>query len=97
VVSSAWSQDLSTCRVQLLEKLRRTMGGECVSDLRFSVGPLEELPDFSGGSPAASVPTVVHADEPVALDAELEQAVAEVRDPELRDAFLGVLTHRPNE
>jgi hypothetical protein len=97
VVSSAWSQDLSTRRIQLLEKLRRTIGGECVSDLRFSVGPLEELPDF-GAAPVASPAAVVQADKPpFALDTELERAVAEVGDPELRSALLSALTRRPQE
>src|SRR6516164_1110924 len=43
VESAAWSQELSILKPALLEKIRKTNGGESVQDLRFNVGPLNEV------------------------------------------------------
>jgi predicted nucleic acid-binding Zn ribbon protein len=43
VQTSAWSHELHALKAQLVEKLRKTPGGEGVEELRFNVEPLEEL------------------------------------------------------
>src|SRR5579859_3662561 len=53
VSSSAWSQELHAFIAPLLDKIRRTPGGEAVEDLRFTVGPFDDLPDWEGETQAA--------------------------------------------
>ena len=98
VSSSGWSQELHTLKSPLLAKLRRTPGGESVEDLRFTVGPLDELPDWDAvPEPVAPDPSLPKpskiVDEPMGV--ELAQAVEEVRDPELREALIRLLA-RPS-
>jgi hypothetical protein len=89
VESAGWSHELSVLKSALLDKLRRTPGGEDVQDLRFNVGPLGEVPEWS-------TPTALARQEllPVAelVPAELERALDDVTDPELR-AQLSELAH----
>jgi predicted nucleic acid-binding Zn ribbon protein len=80
VASAAWSHELHALKAQLLQKIRSTPGGEIVADLRFSVGPLDEVPTWER-SPRAS------ADEPPRprVSDELLQAMGGVTDDELRE------------
>jgi hypothetical protein len=80
-VSSVWSQQLSVERHQIVAKLNRTPGGEGVMDLRFRVGLLDELPDWEEPALAAALDTGA---APPALPLEIESAVADVGDAELR-------------
>jgi hypothetical protein len=90
VVSSAWSQQLHALKVQILDKLRRTPGGEEVQDLRFRVGPLTEAPDWE--APDDEAPIVPQPALPgllpalaVETPADLTAALAAVADDDLRD------------
>src|SRR4051812_34066694 len=89
VVSSAWAQELHTWKEQIVEKLRRTPGGESVRDLRFSVGPLEDLPDWEN-LPEPPADPVREPLRPMP-DAQLMEAIAGVRDPELREELSRLL------
>jgi hypothetical protein len=87
VATSAWSHELHALKAQLVDKLRRTPGGECVEEIRFNVGPLEELPDWD--APAAPEPPPTRRAAPAALPPnealdDLRRAVEQIADPELR-------------
>jgi hypothetical protein len=90
VTSSAWAHELNMIKAALVEKLNRTPGGEGVMDLRFSVGPLDELPVWSAPPEPESV--VEPTPDPLALSADLVRAVSEVTDPELRDDLTRLLS-----
>jgi len=94
VTSSAWAHELHTLKAPLLDKLRRTVGGESIADLRFSVGPLDELPDFTVPPAAPEAPRPA-APAPAPLLPELERAVGQVRDGELRDEISRLLGFLP--
>jgi hypothetical protein len=78
--SSAWSQHLHVLKASLLERLRRTPGGEGVTDLRSNVGPLDEVAGWESAAPKVDEP----AEELPAPPPELQQALDEIADPELR-------------
>jgi predicted nucleic acid-binding Zn ribbon protein len=79
--SSSWTQHLHVMKTQLLECIHKTPGGEEVQELRFNVGPLDEVADWE--SPARAVVEI----EPEAheLPAEVARALGDVTDEELRE------------
>jgi hypothetical protein len=87
VSSSAWAHEMHALKEQLVDKLRRTAGGEDVRDLRFSVGPLDELPGWDEArrddrrAPTAGETASQMAQE---MAAEVAGALAGVGDAELR-------------
>jgi hypothetical protein len=82
VSSSAWAHELHALKHEILDKLRRTSGGEQVAELRFSVGPLADAPAWEVG-PVAAPPS---EPEPAAPPpSELAQALGGVTDAELKD------------
>jgi hypothetical protein len=84
VSTSAWSHQLHALKATLLDKLRQTPGGEQIEDLRFNVGPLDEVPSWDAppGAPAVSRPA--RQSPPPPAD-ELVRAMGEVADDELRE------------
>ena len=52
--SSAWTQHLHVMKESLLERLHKTPGGEGVAELRFNVGPLDEVAGWE--APATGAP-----------------------------------------
>ncbi|HEY7954157.1 MAG TPA: DUF721 domain-containing protein [Polyangia bacterium] len=89
VTSSPWAHELHALKAELIGKLKRTPGGEGIEELRFSVGPLDDLPDWESlPSPA---PRALPEAEPTPFCVELERAVEAVRDPELRDELSRLL------
>ena len=80
--SSAWTQHLHVMKETLLERLRRTPGGEGVVELRFNVGPLDEV---VGWEPPEAPAAESEPDAPAALPEEVARALGAVEDPELRD------------
>jgi hypothetical protein len=80
VASAAWSHELHALKSELLQKLQRTPGGEGVEDLRFSVGPLGEVPSWERGprSQAEEPPRPRVADE-------IARAMGGVTDDDLRE------------
>ena len=87
VASAGWSQQLHIMRTAILERMRSIPGGEGVEELRFSVGDVEELPDWSSAPP----PPVVLPRNPVTPAAPVYEALSKMEDPELRDAFAALL------
>ena len=80
--SSAWTQHLHVMKAQLLERLRRTPGGEQVEELRFNVGPLDEVVGWE--APVRGVTAA--SDAPArALPTEMARALDDVADAELRE------------
>jgi hypothetical protein len=90
VTSSAWSQELHVLKEQLVSKLQRTPGGEIIQDLRFTVGPLDDLPDWDA-LPAAQSVVPETSQERQDLPPSLAEAVANVKDPELREELSRLL------
>jgi hypothetical protein len=83
VASAAWSHELSALKAQLLAKLQRTPGCEDIRDLRFNVGPLDEVPGWPGAAPPQTeVEPAVRAADP-----ELTRAIGGVPDTELRESL----------
>ena len=78
VATAAWSQELSLLSESILEQLRRR--GVQVTALRFRVGKLEQ-PVMPARRPAKIVP---HA---APLPAQLTAQIADVADPDLREAI----------
>lgn len=89
VGSSAWAHELGYLKETLLDKLRATPGGEAVTDLRFSVGLIEDA------APHQAVPAPLErsaaATATPRLDEALEGALAAVADAELRAALRHVI------
>lgn len=79
--SSAWTQHLHIMKSQLIERIRKTPGGEEVQELRFNVGPLDEVAGWEPTVGAAAAP------EPAAhaLPPEVARALGDVGDEELRE------------
>jgi hypothetical protein len=88
VESAAWSQELSILKPALVDKLRRTLGGETVQDLRFVVGKLEEVPDWSGPTSRARQELLPVKEM---ATAEVEKALEDLKDPELREELTRLL------
>jgi hypothetical protein len=82
VESAAWSHELGVLKPALLDKLKKTPGGEEVQDLRFSVGPLSEVPDWSGRTSGAQQELL---DVPESIPDEIQRALEGVTDPEMRE------------
>jgi hypothetical protein len=89
VASAAWSQELQALSAQLIEKIKTRPGGEGVEALRFTVGNVEELPDFE----SESSETVVNSSSPPT--GELVHAVNEILDDDLRAQFSRLVSSRP--
>jgi hypothetical protein len=94
VTSSAWAQELHTLKAALLDKLHATRGGEHVEDIRFSVGPLDELPDWTPYDREAAARAAEEAPR-APLEPALDEAVSAVKDPELREALSLALSRAP--
>lgn len=77
--SSAWSQHLHVMKPQLLERVRRTPGGEVVQEIRFNVGPLAEVAGWE--APQAQQPVAETTHE---LPPDVARALGDVDDEELR-------------
>ncbi len=92
VASAAWSHELHALKAELLQKLNTTTGGEGIDEIRFTVGPLDELPDW--GSASAPAPSQrrqeLEFDVSTAPSAEVEAALSDVADAELRSALKGL-------
>lgn len=80
--SSAWVQELSFLKEEILKKLNRTTGGLEIKDLRFTVGPINELPTWEAPPPAP-----LPEREPYAPDPRVAGALTQVSDDELRDCL----------
>ncbi len=80
--SSSWTQHLHVMKATLLERLHKTPGGEGIAELRFNVGPLDEVAGWETAPAAAAPPEVEPA--PAALPEEVARALGGVDDPELR-------------
>jgi hypothetical protein len=88
VESAAWSQELSILKPALLEKIRKTSGGESVQDLRFNVGLLSEVPEWSGTTSRARQELL---NVPETVPEDIHQALAQMKDGELRDELTQLL------
>src|SRR5207253_10513713 len=85
--SSAWSQHLHMMKPQLIERIAKTPGGEDVHEIRFNVGPLDEVAGWEA-APARAAPEAPAA--PHQLPEEIARALGDVDDPELRDRLAGL-------
>lgn len=86
VRTAAWANELSYLRATLLAELRRHPDLAHVNELRFTVGPLDELPDWDEELHPAAPPPPPKTRPPLDASA-LAEALSAVRDPELRAAL----------
>lgn len=82
--SSAWTQHLHVMKESLLERLHKTPGGEAVAELRFNVGPLDEV---AGWDPPATAAAEADPAPPARLPEEVARALDTVDDAELREGL----------
>lgn len=85
VESSAWANEISFMKASLLQRIREQPGGQAVRELRFTVGPLTGMPDWS--EPPKPAPPPV---QPTPMDPRVAAELRQLADEDLRDA-LGAL------
>ena len=90
--TSAWAQEMSLLSPEIQKKLDAALGEGVVTELRFKTG---RLPAASRRRPArrktAPAPEPAPKPEPdPLLKARLEQELARIKDPELREVLLRV-------
>jgi len=95
VTSSVWVQQLHFLRDMLLEKINAGLSGVKINDIRFKVGPV--VPPVEQQSRLGPLPELDTAEK---LATETESA--NIRDPELREAFQEFMaaylkSHKPAE
>ena len=84
VVSSTWMQQLQTMKPVLLERIHKVTRLSSIQDIRFSLG------EVTVPSPAAAEPLATMQAE-VRLRPELEEQIASVQDPELRELIRNIM------
>lgn len=84
VATAPWANQLSYLRADLLERLRATPGAEWIQELRFTIGPLDELPAWDDPPPPAPPPP---PPRPPVDGTAMVEALQKVSDPELRAAL----------
>jgi len=90
VATAAWSQELHLMRESILARMKEIPGGAEVEALRFEVGDIEALPDWTSPSrPARRAAPAPSRAEPI--DAAVHQALAAVEDVELRNHLAELL------
>ena len=89
VSSAAWSQELQALSAELIKKIKERPGGEGVETLRFTVGDVEELPDFQSEVPGTRAASLGP------LAGELVQAVDQILDDDLRAQFSRLVSRSP--
>ena len=89
VVSASWAQQLSFLKAELLDRLHDEPGGDTITELRFSVGPLDDIPAFDTprDPPRVSRPP----NPPRVAEPDARAALATVADAELRDILARIL------
>jgi hypothetical protein len=86
VRGSAWMQQLSLMKHEIISRLNRTIGEEVVRDLVFKQGTIERLqPDLPETPPARRELSKQEKET-------LEQLVSPLKEQELRDAFIALFS-----
>jgi predicted nucleic acid-binding Zn ribbon protein len=80
VATASWAQHLQLMKELLLERMRREPGGAAVKELRFNIGPLEDVAAWE--RPETTVAAV--APPAAAPPPEVAAALDHVEDEELR-------------
>ena len=80
--SSSWSQHLHMLKESILERLKKTPGGDGINEVRFNVGPLDEV---AGWEPPPPESAPEPAPTPHELPAEVARALGDLEDVELRE------------
>lgn len=83
VTGSAWMQQLSLMKQEIIDQLNEAIGTTLVTDIFFKQGRLDELPAESPASPPKRQLTAAERQR-------LAEAAAPVADPELRAAFMAL-------
>lgn len=78
VSSSTWIQQLQTMKPMLLEKIHRSIPGQAIKDIRFSLGEVLEP------TPVSSALRVGVEPVGVSLSAEMEASLEQIGDSELK-------------
>lgn len=80
--SATWANELTLLQDEILAALRRQLGEQAPSSLRFAVGPVPE-PERSPEDVDSGI--AVPAEVPPEVQLEADAAAAEIADPELRE------------
>jgi predicted nucleic acid-binding Zn ribbon protein len=80
--SATWANELTLLQGEILATLRRQLGEQSPSRLRFAVGP---IPEPERSSEAADVRAPGPLEVPPDVQVEADAAAAEIGDPELRE------------
>jgi hypothetical protein len=86
VASSAWLNELSFMRGDLVRRINEVIGASTVTAIRLFSGPVRALPRFVKVEPVQPPPEV---ELPPEYIAEVEHEMASVEDPTLREAIRG--------
>jgi hypothetical protein len=80
--SAAWAQHLHVMKAQLLERVRATVGGGGVQEIRFNIGPLDDVAAWERAAPTTGDDEAAVARVP---PPEVARAFADMTDGELRE------------
>ena len=92
VSNSAWLQDLQFRRESIIEAINAKFGRSMIDQILFKIGPVEGDGDKAGGS--ASVPSGPMQRK---VHNELEEHLAKIKDPELRESIRRAIERRERE
>jgi hypothetical protein len=89
VASASWANELTYLRADLLARLRAQPEAAWIDELRFTIGPLDELPAWDDPAPTAAAAAPAQPTEalPPVDGGKVVAELLQVKDPELRAAL----------
>lgn len=82
VDSSAWMQQLSLLKPEIIEKLNASMGTNAVESITLKLGEVEVRPRPKAHAPASELPPLTQEDQ-----RRIEDLASMIADPEVRRSF----------
>ena len=82
VDSSAWMQQLSLLKPEIIEKLNASMGTNAVESITLKLGEVEVRPRPKAHAPASELPSLTQEDQ-----RRIEDLASMIADPEVRRSF----------
>jgi len=88
---NVWMQELSMMRRSIVEKINEIMGWEAIKELRFKIGTAKEKKPPRKPVKSSRKKTVTESPKAGESNAEIEEALAGVEDPELKAALRNMM------